>query len=125
MSELTPEQRTDLRAAMALWEFLAVEAWGATLRRGPGVLLIHRADLRQAATDDSGALPVSHVPAATIPEGDDFGAVIRACDPAAQIPLIVRDEEGDEQLYVLEAEGDKRPSPEACYRRAQKNPSRH
>lgn len=124
MSELTPEQRTDLRAAIALWEPLAVEAWDATLKRGPGVLLIHRTDLRQAAADDPSSLSVSHVPVATIPEGDDFGGVIRECDPARQIALIVRDEEGDEQLYVLEAEGDKRPSPETCYRRVQENSSR-
>ncbi len=104
---------------MSIWETLAAKAWEATLQRGPGVLLVHRADLRKAATGDSDPPLLSHVPAATIPEGDDFGAIIRECDPASQVPLLVRDEEGEEQLYVLEAQGEKRPPPEACYRRAQ------
>lgn len=117
------EESVDLPAAMALWEPLAAFAWRQFLAHGPGVVLIEQASLRRGAQRvadrgvwqvDAASLDLGYVPLRAVLPGDDFLPVIRESDPHRQVALIVRDADGNEQLYILEPAGIDRPSPQEC-----------
>jgi hypothetical protein len=110
-----------LAAALRRWEPIARYAWAQHAASGPGVVLVSAHDLLAAdeALTEQGrgpgdVLPLSYVPAGTIPRGDDFSSVISGYDPRRQVALLVGGEDGQEQLFVLEPAGPDRPAPPDC-----------
>jgi hypothetical protein len=100
-----------LAAAMEHWERIARFAWARHEECGRGVVLVQRDDL---LADDNEGMALSYVPLEIIPRGDDFRGVISDYEPIRQVVLMVGDDNGDEQLLVLEPAGTGRPPPPEC-----------
>lgn len=113
-----------LKAAIDLWETLAAFAWEQMLAHGRGVVLAREDDLRQAqqrkADGSEFELSLGYVSMQQVPAGDDFLKIIAEYDLRKQIVLLVERSgasggEDDEQLFVLEAGEQGKPSPEECF----------
>lgn len=61
-------------------------------------------------------LSAGYVCVRDVPPSDDFAPILAEYDPTRQIALLVRSEEGEERLYVLEtSERHGRPTPRECF----------
>jgi len=107
----------EVSAALVRWPAVAAFAWDRYLALGRGVVVASRAQVI-SWSGDSPDLDLSYVPVDWVPKGDDYGPLMKHYDPRQEVLLVVIDDDGGDRLLRLRADGDRRPGPEACWRRS-------